>query len=42
MKPWELFDEVKRTEYTKSGDCVDWAVEVYPEEKLVRLLFEES
>lgn len=42
MKPWELFDEIKRTEYTKSGDCVDWAVKVYPAEKLVRLLFEES
>ena len=42
MKPWELFEEIKRTEYTKSGDSVDWAVKVYPEEKLVRLLFEES
>nr|MCR5764790.1 lipase family protein [Treponema sp.] len=42
MKPWELYEEIKKTEYTKSGDSVDWAVKVYPEEKLIRLLFEES
>lgn len=42
MKPWELYEEIKKTDYTKSGDSVDWAVKVYPEEKLVRLLFEES
>ena len=42
MKPWELYEEIKKTEYTKSGDSVDWAVKVYPDEKLIRLLFEES
>ena len=40
MKPWELYEEIKKTEYTKSGDSVDWAVKVYPDEKLIRLLFE--
>jgi hypothetical protein len=42
MKPWELYEEIKKTKYTKSGDSVDWAVKVYPDEKLIRLLFEES
>ncbi len=42
MKPWDLFNEIKNIEYTKSGDCVDWAVKVYPDEKIVRLLFDGS
>ena len=42
MKPNELYEEIKRTQYTKSGDDVDWAVKVYDDEKTVRLLFEES
>lgn len=42
MKPNELYEEIKKTQYTKSGDDVDWAVKVYDDEKTVRLLFEES
>ena len=39
MKPNELYEEIKKTQYTKSGDDVDWAVKVYDDEKTVRLLF---
>lgn len=42
MKPEELYELIKKTEYTKSGDDVDWAVVVDDFEKVVRLLFEES
>lgn len=42
MKPWELFEEIKNTQFIQSGDCVDWAVKEYPEEKVIRLIFEES
>ena len=42
MKPYELFDLIKKTDYTTTGDSVDWKVIVDDVEKTVRLLFEES
>ena len=42
MKPDELFEEIKRTQYIKTGDSVDYAVKVYDDEKRIRLLFQES
>ncbi|MBR5932387.1 MAG: hypothetical protein IK002_00215 [Treponema sp.] len=42
MEPWELWKEIYFSEYTVSGDCVDWTVKVYDDEKTVRLLFQGS
>ena len=42
MRPDELFEEIKRTQYIKTGDSVDYAVKVYDDEKRIRLLFQES
>lgn len=42
MKPFELFELINNTIYKKSGDDVDWAVRVFDDEKVVRLLFEPS
>ena len=42
MKPFELFELIIYTSYCKSGDDVDWAVKVFCDENVVRLLFEPS
>lgn len=42
MRPDELFNLIKKTKFEKVGDDVDFAVLVFPEEKTVRLIFEES
>lgn len=45
MKPWDLFKIIKETDhqvYNESGDHVNWMVRVDDEEKVVRLIFEES
>lgn len=45
MKPYELFNyikSIKHSEYTTSGDSVQWTVRVFDDEKIVRLIFEES
>ena len=42
MRPEELFNLIKKTKFEKVGDDVDFAVLVFPEEKIVRLIFEES
>lgn len=42
MKPNELFQLIVDTDYTKTGDEVDYAVKIFHEEKRIRLLFQES
>jgi hypothetical protein len=42
MRPEELFNLIKKTKFEKVGDDVDFAVLAFPEEKTVRLIFEES
>lgn len=42
MKANELFDLIKSTDYTTSGNDVDWAIKVFHDEKRIRLLFEAS
>jgi len=42
MKPNELFDLIKDTEYITSGDSVDWSVQIFDDEKRIRLIFQES
>lgn len=42
MKPWELFDEIWNADYSKSCKEVDWALKVYDDEKIIRLLFQGS
>ena len=40
--PAEYFNLIKSTEFITSGDDVDWAVVVSDQEKIIRLIFEES
>ena len=42
MKPYELFDFIKHCDFITSGDSVDWNVKVDDNEKVIRLVFEES
>lgn len=42
MKPNELFELIKNTTFIRTGDEVDYAVNVFPHEKRIRLIFEES
>lgn len=42
MKPAELFKLIKKTKYEKVGDELDYLVQVFDDEKTIRLLFEES
>lgn len=41
-QPWDIYNMILKTQYTASGDCVDWAVLVDDEERTVWLIFEES
>ena len=45
MKPWELFNyirDIRHDEYITSGDDVQWTVKVDDENKIFRLIFEDS
>ena len=42
MKPNEIYNLIKSSVYTKSGDDVDWTTLVDHEEKKVYLLFQQS
>lgn len=45
MKPSELFNMIKsirHDEYTTSGDDVQWIIKIDADERVVRLIFEES
>lgn len=42
MKPSELFKLIRDTEYETAGKAVDYSIQVFIEEKKIRLLFEES
>lgn len=42
MKPNELFNLIKETDFVTVGDKVDFAVRTFPKEKRIRLIFEES
>ena len=42
MKPSELFKLIRDTEFITIGDAVDFVVKVFDDEKIIRLLFEES
>lgn len=42
MKPNELFELIKATDYIKSGDDVDWAIYVKDDEQVIYLLFAPS
>ena len=45
MKPHELFSLIKNTEhseYNEHGDHVNWLIKIDHEERVIRLLFEES
>lgn len=42
MKPSKIYDLIKSSVYTKSGDDVDWTTLVDHEEKKVYLLFQQS
>ena len=41
-RPWEVYEMIKTTKFTKSGDDVDWAVVIDEDFKHVWLVFEES
>lgn len=38
----KLFNQIKKSEYKKTGDEVDYCIQVNAEGKLIKLLFEES
>ena len=42
MKPYDLFNLICNSSYTKSGDDVDWTIIIDNDEKTIRLLFQES
>ena len=45
MKPAQLFSLIKNTkheEYNESGDSVNWLIKIDHDEKVIRLMFEES
>ena len=42
MKPNELFELIKNTQFITTGDCVDYAVVTFHDEHRIRLIFEES
>lgn len=42
MKPYDLFNLIKKTKYSTVGDDVDYYIQVCEEEKIIRLLFEET
>lgn len=42
MKPWDLFDYIKKADYTTTGEHVDWTIYVDSENNIVYLLFQET